>query len=89
MSKSPEVIAAEKEVSKNYEYFLTMLPQWQQSHPTHFALLRHQQLVDFYESEYDAIKIGVKDFGWGHFSVQPVRETPVDLGYQSSVLFPR
>ena len=77
MSKSPKAIAAEKEVSQNYEYFLTMLPQWRQTHPTHFALLHNQQLVDFYETENDAIKVGVKDFGWGHFSVQPVNETPM------------
>ncbi len=88
MSKSPKAIAAEKEVSQNYEYFLTMLPQWRQTNPTHFALLRHQQLVDFYETENDAIKVGVKDFGWGDFSVQPVNETPVQIYYRANASLP-
>jgi len=87
MTTADEITAAEKEVSANYEYFKQMQPEWRDEHLLEFALIHRQQLVDFFESENDAIKAGVKQYGMGKFSVQSVRDDPIDLGYQSHVIF--
>jgi len=87
MTTKDEIAAAEKEVSANYEYFKQMQPEWLDEHLLEFALLHRRQLVDFFESENDAIKVGVMRYGMGNFSVQSVKNDPIDLGYQSNVLF--
>jgi len=87
MTTADEITAAEKEVSANYEYFKQMQPEWRDEHLLEFALIHRQQLVDFFGSENDAIKAGVKQYGMGKFSVQSVRDDPIDLGYQSHVIF--
>lgn len=87
MTTQNDIAIAEAEVDKNYKHFLSMLPEWQSGHLSDYTLIHHQQLVDFYESKNDAIRTGIREFGWGHFSVQSVRNRPIDLGYQSHVLF--
>jgi len=87
MNTTDEIAAAEKEVSANYEYFKQMQPEWRAEHLLEFALIHRQQLVDFFESENDAVKVGIKHCGMGKFSVQSVKDDPIDLGYQSHVLF--
>ena len=87
MNTTDEIAAAEKEVNANYEYFKQMQPEWRGEHLLEFALIHRQQLVDFYESENDAVKVGIKDYGMGKFSVQSVKDDPIDLGYQSHALF--
>ncbi|MDD9810319.1 MAG: hypothetical protein OXU71_01170 [Gammaproteobacteria bacterium] len=87
MNTTDEIAAAEKEVSANYEYFKQMQPEWRGEHLLEFALIHRQQLVDFFESENDAVKVGIKDYGMGKFSVQSVKDDPIDLGYQSHALF--
>ena len=47
-----------------------------------------RKLVDFFVTEKGAIKAGREQFGMGIFSVQPVHEHIVDLGWQGHVLFP-
>ena len=81
------VEAAENEVSENYEYFKKMQAEWLDGHLSDHALIHHQKLVDFFESENDAIHTGVREFGWGNFSVQSVKNDPIDLGHQSNILF--
>ena len=87
MATPDEMAAAEKEVSANYQYFKKMQPEWRDEHLLEFALIHHQELVAFFESEKDAINTGVRDYGWGNFSVQSVKNDPIDLGYQSHVFF--
>ena len=87
MSSKNEVVAAEKEVSENYKYFKKMRPEWKNGHLSDYALIHHQKLVDFFESENDAIRTGIREYGLGYFSVQSVRDNPVDFGHQSNVLF--
>lgn len=87
MTTKDEIAAAEKEVRANYEYFKQMQPEWRDAHLLEFALIHRRQLVDFFESENDAVKVGVRQYGMGKFSVQSVRDDPIDLGYQSHVLF--
>ena len=87
MTTQSEMVAAEKEVGKNYAYFKNMQTKWLVDHISDYALIHRQKLVDFFESEKDAINTGVREYGWGKFSVQSVRDAPIDLGHQSNVLF--
>lgn len=87
MTTKDAIQPAEKEVSDNYEYFKEMRPKWINGHLSDYVLIHHQKLVDFFESEKDAIHTGVREYGWGEFSVQSVKNPPADLGYQSNVLF--
>lgn len=87
MSKQNKIELAQKEVGDNYQYFKKMLPEWRKQRSSGYALIHHQQLVGFFDTENDAIQVGVKDHDWGNFSVQSVRDNPVDFGYQSNALF--
>lgn len=87
MATKDEIAAAEKEVSANYQYFKKMQPEWRDEHLVEFALIHHQKLVDFFESEKDAIKVGIRYYGVGKFSIQSVKNDPFDLGHQSNILF--
>ena len=87
MTTQSKMVTAEKEVSKNYRYFKEMQAEWLDGHMSDYALIHKQKLVEFFESEKDAVRTGVRDYGWGNFSVQSVRNEPVDLGHQSNVLF--
>lgn len=89
MNTKAQIDAAEKEVSANYEYFKKMLPEWQSGRLpdyANYALLHRQKLVDFFESEKDAIRTGAREYGWGDFSVQAINEPHIDLGFQTHVL---
>ena len=87
MTTQNEIETAKKEVNENYKFFKENLSEWQHGHLSEFALIHHQELVGFFESEHDAIQIGVKDYGLGNFSIQPVQHAPADLGHQSNALF--
>ena len=87
MTAKNEISAAEKELSKNYKYFQHMQLEWERDHPSDHALIHHQNLVAFFESKRDAIHTGIRTYGWGNFSVQSVRERPIDFGHQHHVLF--
>lgn len=75
------------EVDNNFAYFKTKFSEFKKTHFKEFVLLHKEQAIDFFESENDAIKIGMKDYGEGNFSVQQVADIKIDLGYQSCVLF--
>ena len=87
MNISKEIESAKQEVSANYKYFENMLPEWRGMHLAEFALIHKQELVAFFESEHDAIQVGMKDYGLGYFSVQAVQNVSADLGHQSNALF--
>lgn len=74
------------EVNGNFAYFREKLPEILQSHNNKFALLHHREITDFFDSENDAIKVGMKNYGEGCFSVQKVTDVRVDLGFQSYVV---
>ena len=85
MTTQSEMAAAEKEVSKNYAYFKKMQPKLLDNHISDYALIHRQKLVAFFESENDAINTGVRDYGWGNFSVQSVRGKSVCIYGNSSI----
>ncbi len=84
--REASVVSAMKEVEANFEYFQSKLPELMKNHYGQFALLHKRQIVEFFESENDALKIGKKDYGKGRFSVQQVSDICVDLGFQSSLI---
>lgn len=81
-----EIASAKRVVDENFEYFKSRLPELKTAHSNEFTLLHEQTIVDFFESENDAIKEGMKNYGEGKFSVQKVADDHIDLGYQSYVI---
>jgi hypothetical protein len=73
----------EQEVSKNYEAFQRQLPQLLQTHAGKFALMRHEQVVEFFDSTGDAVKYTRVNYSDGLYSVQQVTQQIEDLGYFS------
>ncbi len=77
---------AQKQVDNNYNFFKTKIVSLKEKYLNKFALLHDQEILEFFDSEDDAIKIGTRDYGEGCFSVQQVNDQPADLGYQSYVI---
>ena len=71
------------QVDENFHFFKTQLPELKNTHLGEFALLHNKEIIDFFESENDAIKAGIKAYDEGNFSVQQVADSCIDLGYQS------
>lgn len=71
------------EIDRNYEAFKARLPELLLSHPGKFALMQHEEIIDFFDTARDAHVAGRALFKDGLFSVQEVIEAPVDLGYFS------
>lgn len=80
------VASAMREVEANFKYFQSRLPELMKHHRGQFALLHKRQIIEFFESEKDAVKTGKKDYGKGRFSVQQVSDVCVDLGIQSNLI---
>ncbi len=77
--------ATEKErvIHRNYEAFEKELPRLLETHQGEYALLRNEQIVQFYDSAVAAQSAGNEKFSDGLFSVQKIQETAVDLGFFS------
>ncbi len=74
------------EVSANFKYFQSHLPELKKMHLNEFALLHKEKIIEFFESENDAIKIGMRDYGEGCFSVQQVADTVIDLSHKPHII---
>ena len=77
---------AKKEVSTNYDYFQTQLPELMQTHFGKFALLHKKEIIEFFDTIRDAARYGMMKFGEGNYSVQQVAKDNVRLGWQGYVL---
>lgn len=71
------------EIDKNLKSFLSQLPKIAQTQRGRFALLRHQDIVAFFDTAVDALQAGKTAYDDGMFSIQQVTDTPVNLGYYS------
>ena len=81
---------AEREVSENFDFFQRYVrdnPALVDGYKGKTALLHKRELIDFFDTEEDTIGAGRLAYGEGGFSVQEVGAEPVELGYQSYVLF--
>lgn len=73
----------QSEVQKNYRAFGEMLPELIKKHPGKFALMRHGEIIEFFDTPRDAYLAGQKLFEDRFFSMQEVIDMPVDLGFFS------
>lgn len=72
-----------EEVRRNYEAFCSHLPELMETHPGKFALLRHTQIEQYFDSPRDALVYAMTRFDDGLYSVQEVTQAAVDLGWYS------
>ena len=70
-------------INENYAAFEKLLPSLSDEHAGKFALIRHGEIVEFYDSARDAFVFGEDKFDDGLFSVQEVTTSTVDLGWYS------
>jgi hypothetical protein len=74
----------EREIDGNYAVFTERLGGLlREDRSGQFALMRHKSIVEFFDSAADAVAFGRKRFSDRIFSVQEVRERPLDLGHFS------
>ncbi|MFQ5915526.1 MAG: hypothetical protein ACE5JS_20340 [Nitrospinota bacterium] len=83
MAEKPDIQA---EVDKNYEAFRQLLPELLKEHKGKFALLRHQKLVQTFDSARDAVVFAEAQFSDGLYSVQEISEDVADLGFFSHAM---
>ena len=76
----------QKEIDANFEAFQKMLPELLQREANRWALMRHGECVDFYDSLRDAHTAGRALYEDGLFSVQQVSAAAVDLGWFSHAM---
>ena len=72
-----------KEVDRNFEVMSQNLKKYMPLHANKYALMRHGEVIEFYNDWQDAYRTGNKFYEDGLFSIQKVTATPVDLGYFS------
>ena len=70
-----------EEIEKNYQFFKRILPQIKTDHIDEFVLIRHQKIIAFYPTIIEAQIDAVRKYPDNLFSVQEVRNKPVELGF--------
>ena len=75
--------AKRKEIDRNFEAMLERLDEYMPLHAGKHALMRHGEVIDFYNDWQDAYRTGMRFYQDGLFSIQKVTKMPVDLGYFS------
>lgn len=71
------------QVDRNFDAFLSVLPQLLRVHPGKFALMRDARVHSFHDTALQAVNDGTKLFGIDQFSVQEVTGEAEDLGFYS------
>jgi hypothetical protein len=84
--KGESVYNHQEEIDKNLEFFLRELPNLPPGVNGKFALLRHQSIIDYYDTILDALKVGNYRFDDRLFSVQQVTNFVADLGFYSHAM---
>ena len=78
-----------EEIDRNLEKFLEVLPALVSEHMGQYALIRHGEILEFFNSALDAQIAGNQRFEDQIFSIQCVKETAEELGYFSYAVNPR
>lgn len=76
----------QKEIDANFEALQEVLPDLLPSEADRWALMRHGECVDFYDTLRDAETAGRAMYKDGIFSVQQVSDAVVDLGWFSHAM---
>lgn len=74
------------EVRANYEAFRSKLPELLEGHAGKFAVIRHREIVDFFDTMADAARFATKMYPDRLYSVQEVTERQIELGFYSIAL---
>jgi hypothetical protein len=73
------------EVDMNFDYFERNLAKLLPDHAGQYALLRHCEIIDFFDGAGEAYRTGLSRYPDRLFSIQEVDPEPVDLGFFSRV----
>ena len=76
----------QEEVDKNYEVFKELLPELIKNHSGRFALMRHQEIENIFDSVGDAVIFAKEKYNDDLFSVQEITERIEDMGYFSHAI---
>jgi hypothetical protein len=74
------------EIDRNLEFFLKELPNLLPVHGGKYALLRHQQIIAYFDTIADALSAGNSQFEDKLFSVQQVTDAATNLGFYSHAM---
>jgi hypothetical protein len=77
----------QKEVDQNFAFFQGELPKLLPAHRGRFALIRHKKIEGIYDTIVDAVSAGNKLYMDSIFSVQPITDAAIDLGFYSHAGF--
>lgn len=81
---SPSTSHDDPQVDRNYNSFREKLPDLIATHAGKLALMHDGEIVDFFDSYSDAIKLGIARFETiDRFSVQEVTDRTIALGIYS------
>lgn len=82
--------ALNHEVDANFDSFQSLIPKLMaENRRGQFALMRHQEIVSYHDSEHRALASGRATFVDGIYSVQEITDRPADLGFFSHAIHPR
>lgn len=73
------------EIKKNFIAFQKLLPSIDPRHSGKFAVLRKEEIIDYFDSMRDAAKYAEALYEDGLYSIQEVNARVVDLGFFSHV----
>ena len=76
----------DQQIQQNYEAFMAQLPTLVLTQRGKFALMHDGKIIEFFDTARDAYVAGQQIFPGKIFSIQEVRETPVDLGFFSHAM---
>jgi len=74
------------EIDRNLEFFLRELPSLLVDHRGKYALLRHQQIIAYFDTIADALSAGNSQFTDKLFSIQEVTDAATNLGFYSHAM---
>ena len=82
-------VSKREEIERNFEEFRKILPKLLDQREGQYALIRHGEIEDFFDSALDAQIAGNRRFDDQLFSIQCVKDTAEELGYFSYAINPR
>ena len=77
------------EIDSNLARFLELLPTLVKAHRDEYVLLRHQQVIGYFDTAIDAQIAGNQRFDDQIFSIQQVKEAAEELGRYSYAVLSR
>lgn len=75
--------ARREEIDSNYQYFQSCVSAYLPNDKGKFALLRHNKVIEVYQTLIEAVNAGNTQFADEVFSIQEVTDTALDLGFFS------